>query len=599
MNRAQKRIEQKNKKDAQRARGEEKQPRGGRADSSYKQADLELEDLNEIRASSTPDEREDELAEFDARPNDQIEKDYYGSDMAVATNYMPAPGPVSWDELDAQEIAEEQAEAVNEATWDVRSLVSNILWHPELNADQKSEAITEVGKGFAPRVNDILSNAESMQKGTDVLLIESILAHDARNTGVVEKVTDIIKRKLSSAARGNLSASEFALPDKKKYPIHDKAHVRNALARAAQQIQGGGSGAEDAKAALPKIRAAAKKFGIEVSTKSQHNAILIEKDIAGDWRWVGWVSNNYIDWDVDIISESAHKEYVEWLGKNMDMAPALLAWHTPGTAAENPVDYAAYENGFLIMSGKLTEPEAQGLLKMGSETDLGMSHNSFVFERDKKDTRIVLKYRTVEATHLPLDKAANPFTDFETLTKEVGMNLVEYLTEIYGSKEKAQAFADRTGLAKKALDEAGLKSASAEQTLDEAAASSAPPKEGGSAQRGNVPNMEAIIKAVEEHLGMQDLAKVFAQMQESVERVPVLEAVIKDLQTNQDERLAEKLAPPVGKYPWMQKARASASADTVLKEGEEDQKLKKSAPSANWMADALGVTPVTVGEEVR
>src|SRR6266511_883275 len=44
------------------------------------------------------------------------------------------------------------------------------------------------------------------------------------------------------------------------FPIHDAAHVRNALARAPQSPFG--------DKAMPKIRAAAKKFGIEVSDES-------------------------------------------------------------------------------------------------------------------------------------------------------------------------------------------------------------------------------------------------------------------------------------------------------------------------------------------
>jgi HK97 family phage prohead protease len=44
---------------------------------------------------------------------------------------------------------------------------------------------------------------------------------------------------------------------KRHFPIHDEAHVRNALARAPQSPFG--------DKAMPKIRAAAKKFGIEVS----------------------------------------------------------------------------------------------------------------------------------------------------------------------------------------------------------------------------------------------------------------------------------------------------------------------------------------------
>jgi HK97 family phage prohead protease len=45
---------------------------------------------------------------------------------------------------------------------------------------------------------------------------------------------------------------------KRHFPIHDAAHVRNALARIAQ-------GAEFGDLALPKVKAAAKKFGIQVN----------------------------------------------------------------------------------------------------------------------------------------------------------------------------------------------------------------------------------------------------------------------------------------------------------------------------------------------
>jgi HK97 family phage prohead protease len=46
------------------------------------------------------------------------------------------------------------------------------------------------------------------------------------------------------------------------YPIHDAAHVRNALARASAAINAGGDQAAIAKKAMPAINAAAKKLGI-------------------------------------------------------------------------------------------------------------------------------------------------------------------------------------------------------------------------------------------------------------------------------------------------------------------------------------------------
>jgi hypothetical protein len=53
---------------------------------------------------------------------------------------------------------------------------------------------------------------------------------------------------LNTDARKKLPKSKFAEPDKRKYPIEDKAHARNAKARASQaQNAGRISKAEEAK----------------------------------------------------------------------------------------------------------------------------------------------------------------------------------------------------------------------------------------------------------------------------------------------------------------------------------------------------------------
>ena len=44
---------------------------------------------------------------------------------------------------------------------------------------------------------------------------------------------------LSTNARKKLPDSKFAEPDKRKYPIEDKAHARNAKARASQAVKAG------------------------------------------------------------------------------------------------------------------------------------------------------------------------------------------------------------------------------------------------------------------------------------------------------------------------------------------------------------------------
>jgi hypothetical protein len=53
---------------------------------------------------------------------------------------------------------------------------------------------------------------------------------------------------LDADARKRIPKSKFAEPDKRKYPIEDKPHARNAKARASQAVKAGRmSKAEEAK----------------------------------------------------------------------------------------------------------------------------------------------------------------------------------------------------------------------------------------------------------------------------------------------------------------------------------------------------------------
>jgi hypothetical protein len=44
---------------------------------------------------------------------------------------------------------------------------------------------------------------------------------------------------LNAAKRNKLPAKDFAEPDTRAYPIEDKAHARNAKARASQAVKAG------------------------------------------------------------------------------------------------------------------------------------------------------------------------------------------------------------------------------------------------------------------------------------------------------------------------------------------------------------------------
>lgn len=510
--------------------------------------------------------------------------------MEYASPAIAIAGPTTFEELDAVRAAEKKASEMREVAWDVESLVSNIVHSPMMEPSKKAAAIEKIGKDFATRVGQA-ARSEVTEKDMDVLVLESILGRDRRNMGVLDHFTDFIsKARMTPAAEEKLSDEQFALVDAsaekkaRRYPIHDKAHVRSSMTQAAQVIKAGGAGADEARAALPNIRAAAKKFGIEASLEKSSNAILVEKDSQGDWRWVGWASNNFKDWSGDIITEAAHLECVEWLDKNSDVAPLFATWHTPGTVRQSPADFWDYQNGFLILSGKLTEKEAASLLEVQAEVDLGMSIGALAY-RDAQNPKNILKYRLYEVSDLPLKNADNPFTDFALITKEADMDKKEYLAKMIGA-DRAELFMQKTAEKQEALREAGV----AEKAQAEPPKAEAPAAEPALAVQVNVADL---LEQIKKELDIDGLSATIAQLQDEAEKVPVLEALVKDLSASKDDALAEMIAPPAVKFAWSQKARASQSSDNLVKEGDPLEKAGPKVPDGAWLSQATGTVPVS------
>ena len=70
---------------------------------------------------------------------------------------------------------------------------------------------------------------------------------------------------MSAAQRNRLKESTFAFPEQRKEPLNDAGHVRNAIARFDQVKDVSDA---DRDAAWKRIKAAAKKHGVDVSQKS-------------------------------------------------------------------------------------------------------------------------------------------------------------------------------------------------------------------------------------------------------------------------------------------------------------------------------------------
>lgn len=569
---------------------------------------LEIQKQQELEELESEALLEKELAELEEMPLDpddegeEVKKSYFGGQYNEDT---AIGGPLTFEQIDELEAAEEKAEEIRKMTWQVQDLVRNIVNSPMLEPPEKATYVKAVGNEFGNRVAAVMDTPTGMMKemNVDALAAEAVLAQDERNMGFFEKIGGIFSKKdLSTDARKALSDNDFALPEKRKYPIHDKAHVRNALARAAQQIRKGGEAAADAKKAMPRIRAAAKKFGIEVGMEKGKSGIIIQKDAQGDWRWVGWPSNNFIDRSKDILTEAAHLEYVDWWHKNKDNLgfPVFTSMHAPGTARTHPVDFVGYENGFLVMSGKLTEEEAAGLLRVQKEYDLGMSHTGWGI-RDPKDPRQIVLYRTYEVTDLPVEMADNPFTDLAVVSKEAEMekkDQVAYLSKLLGSDEKAEeALSMKTSLKQAELQAEGIEQ---KQAQDE-------PEAEPETVEAQTPEFDELIAKIGKEFDMEGLNEFVALAKEAVEKVPMLEQVIKAQQeqiaklgAETDEQLAEMIEPKIGpKFSWS-KARASEADDNVL-EGEDLKKAKAKLPGIPdadeyWFAQTTGIPPVMAEE---
>ena len=71
--------------------------------------------------------------------------------------------------------------------------------------------------------------------------------------------------RLDEADRDHLSARQFAFPKRRKEPLEDASHVRNAVARF-DQVEGVTDAERDE--AWDRIQAAARKFGVKLEERS-------------------------------------------------------------------------------------------------------------------------------------------------------------------------------------------------------------------------------------------------------------------------------------------------------------------------------------------
>lgn len=154
--------------------------------------------------------------------------------------------------------------------------------------------------------------------------------------------------------------------------------------------------------------------GVKPKQPPEREGLFITKQADGRLRWFARYSNAWEDRDKEIVTEAAHKEYIEWAYETKAF-PELWLWHTPGTRF-GEADWLDFSDGFAHASGLIDEGK-ESVINYLAGKELGVSHGFMSLQNGK----YIEKYRTFEISVLPLDRAAVWTTDFNFIAKESEM----------------------------------------------------------------------------------------------------------------------------------------------------------------------------------
>ena len=116
--------------------------------------------------------------------------------------------------------------------------------------------------------------------------------------------------------------------------------------------------------------------------------------------------------DEDILTEQAHKRFIELIYAKKVEFPHLFIWHIPVSVGE--CLWLAYdERGFLMSGGKVFKKFHKLLIALVGITDnMGMSHGMPLETVVYDDEGYIVEYISKEVSFLPAEEAANELTAF-------------------------------------------------------------------------------------------------------------------------------------------------------------------------------------------
>ena len=417
-------------------------------------------------------------------------------------------------------------------------------------------------------------------------------------------------------ARAKMPKSSFAYVDSKggkHLPIHDAAHVRNALARFDQTHFESDSAKKSAKR---KIDAAAKRLGVQVGSGSKETAagmnapgvgtpltdtklfidpnkikrpkrkakplvdtvkeflgftpsssadgnirpLLVYKTSDGLTRWFCTVSAAVEDKQHETLTTAAHKEYVEW-ADTQQAYPELWLWHTKGTRW-GQADWLEFANGFLLASGTVDkgyEPLAETL----ADEEVGISHGFLCTPADPSG--LIHKYRSFEVSVLPRTNAAVPWTDFNLVSQKENNIMAftaqkrQWLLDHGVPDETVKSFESATESMSSKLKDLGIEfkdDAAAGGAADGAASGAATTASaGGNGEAAAAVNGAGATQAGPVHAATAE--PLVASIKTLTEVVGSLAEKVKAIEVSDDEKFERKFKAAIAKNPGYVASRAA------------------------------------------
>ena len=133
------------------------------------------------------------------------------------------------------------------------AIASAYLSGQYLNSNIKSSSI-KIAAGVLDKVikEEGESNLFKFIKNNDITIITNY-----SGMSLVKQIHKLFESSISSEERNNLKDSDFGIPDKRKYPLHDESHVKSAI-RMFNYVD-----KSDEEQLASKINSAIKKFNID------------------------------------------------------------------------------------------------------------------------------------------------------------------------------------------------------------------------------------------------------------------------------------------------------------------------------------------------